>query len=93
MLTYKRGIEKYSFYLSDGTQCNEAEKVYYVYQGKSKIGFISNDRDLNTWYFYKNIDSEYLCGGLTLKEAKENLNKCISPNHFNAERVQKYFNN
>ena len=41
MITYKRGVEKYSFYLSDGTRCDEAEKVYYVYQGGAKIGFIS----------------------------------------------------
>tara|TARA_R110000868_G_scaffold270662_1_gene530081 strand:- start:58 stop:339 length:282 start_codon:yes stop_codon:yes gene_type:complete len=93
MLKYKRGVEKYSFFLSNGIQCQEEEKVYYVYQDETKIGFISNDKDLKTWRFYKNIDSDYLCGGLTLKEAKESLNRCLSSEHWNAKEVQEYFNN
>lgn len=92
-LKYKRGIEKYTFILSNGIECNEEEKVYHVYQGKLKIGFISNDEDLKTWFFYKNINSDYLFGGDTLKEAKELLSKCLSSEHWNAKRVQKYFNN
>jgi len=92
-LKYKKGIEKYSFFLSNGTECQEEEKVYYVFQDGRKIGFISNDKDCQNWTFYKNFDSDYLCGGDTLKEAKENLSRCLSSNHWNAERVQKYFNN
>ena len=91
MMTYKRGIEKYSFYLSDGTRCDEAQKVYHVYQSVAKIGFIS--KTIDTWHFYKNIDSDYLCGGLTLKEAKESLSKCLTAEHWNAKEVQEYFNN
>jgi len=39
MLKYKRGVVKYTFFLSNGTQCQEEEKVYYVYQDETKIGF------------------------------------------------------
>ena len=92
-LKYKRGVEKYTFYLSDGTQCHEEEKVYNVYQGSHKIGFISNDNYIVNWRFYKNTVSDYLCAGETLKEAKETLTKCLSLNHWNAKEVQKYFNN
>mgnify|MGYP003113803405 CR=1 FL=1 len=93
MLTYKRGVEKYDFFLSNGIKCHEEEKVYYVFKDKIKIGFISNDKVLNEWRFSKNIDSEFLCGGLTLKEAKESLNSCLSSEHWNAKEVQEYFNN
>jgi len=93
MLTYKRGIEKYNFFLSNGTQCQEEEKVYHVYQGQLKIGFISNDKDLETWFFYKNTDSDYLCGGSTLKETKVNLLSCLTPDHRHTEKVHNYFNN
>ena len=71
MLEYRRGIEKYNFFLSNGIQCHEEEKVYHVYLGKTKIGFISKDKDLQDWFFYKNTDSDYLCGGSTLKDLVE----------------------
>ena len=93
MLNYKRGFEKYSFFLSNGTQYQAEEEVYHVYQNETKIGFMSHDEDLKEWFFYKNIDSDYLCGGLTLKQAKESLNRCLSSEHWNAKEVQEYFNN
>tara|TARA_R110001606_G_scaffold376_1_gene1541 strand:- start:184 stop:465 length:282 start_codon:yes stop_codon:yes gene_type:complete len=93
MLNYKRGVVKYSFFLSNGTQYEVEEEVYHVYQNETKIGFMSNDEDLKEWFFYKNIDSDYLCGGLTLKEAKESLSRCLSSEHWNAKEVQEYFNN
>jgi hypothetical protein len=93
MLNYKRGVVKYSFFPSNGTQYEVEEEVYHVYQNETKIGFMSNDEDLKEWFFYKNIDSDYLCGGLTLKEAKESLSRCLSSEHWNAKEVQEYFNN
>ena len=64
MLKYKRGVVEYTFFLSNGTQCQEEEKVYYVYQDETKIGFISHDKDFSQWFFYKNIDSDFYVAGL-----------------------------
>lgn len=90
-LTYKKGFEKYTLILSNGLECQEEEKVYHVYQGANKIGFISNCEILKSWSFYKNIDSDYLCGGDTLKDAKSTLERCLSPEHWNIEETKKYF--
>jgi len=89
-LTYKKGVETYSLYIGKTLQ-NYEEKVYHVYQGSKKIGFISNDKDLKSWSFYKNINSDFLCGGDTLKEAKAILKECLSHDHWNKEETQKYF--
>ena len=78
IIDYKRGEE---IYRDNTGQIIEIEKVYHVYHidqenkngvPNGKIGFICKN-DYNEWFFYKNQYSDYFCGGLTLKETKENL--------------------
>lgn len=64
MLTYKKG-----FYTID----SDNYKCYDVFKDGVKVAFISKDEVLNEWFAYKDINSDYLCGGLTLKEVKETL--------------------
>lgn len=51
------------------------EKVWAVYSGDRRLGYIKKDEDLHEWFFYFNPNTDYFCGGFTLAEVKENLER------------------
>lgn len=73
-LTYKRStnvIEMDDF-------ISVEERVWNVYLNDVKIAFISRDCDLAENFVYVTNDNDYICGGLTLTEAKETLVRIVT---------------
>lgn len=73
-LTYKREEVTFTY---GGARIIErwTEKVWSVYSGDRRLGYIKKDEDLHEWFFYFNPNTNYFCGGFTLGEVKENLER------------------
>jgi|SaaInlStandDraft_1057018.scaffolds.fasta_scaffold131108_1 hypothetical protein len=103
LIEYKKGIE---IYTDNNGRFLETQKVYNVYHvdqsnnsilKNGKIGFISKCDVLKEWFFFKNQNSDYFVGGLTLKETKENLERVIKKGFYPSFRgenksINEYFN-
>ena len=72
---YKRGINTYTI---QGTEYNE--KVLNVYLNNKFVCYIAKCEVNLDYTAYKDIDTEQICGGLTLKECKESLNRILLTN-------------
>ena len=75
-LTYKRGTNIID--MDDFGFCHIEERVWNVYLNGVKLAFISRDCDLAENFVYVSNEDHYICGGLTLTEAKETLVRIIS---------------
>ncbi len=83
-LTYKRGVNTIDMtdYLCPYTFKYKnlgiiTERVWFVHFGDKLIGHISYCKDLREHTCYPDNDSDYIAGGLTLKECKESITRYV----------------
>ena len=73
ILTYTRGINTIDL----GEWGLHTEKVWHVNFDRTYIGHISYDKELKEHTCWPDNNSDYITGGLTLTECKENLERHI----------------